>query len=61
MDGEVEVSKKHNLVNITCSKSTIKALEKGVKCVQISQIKDQNDVNDGVFIVKFEHISNFFY
>ena len=46
-----------------CSKLTIEALEQGVKYVQSSQSRQQNDAKDqwhssGVLIVNFEHISH---
>ena len=38
------------LANITCSKSTIKSLEKGVKHVKVNNKKHQNDVNDVILV-----------
>ena len=56
---------KHELTQpvITCSTLTIKTLQQGVKYVQSSQQKHQNEAigrSSGVFIVNFEHIFNFF-
>ena len=49
-------------VTFTCSKSTVKPVENGVKYVSklTPQTPERRGRRSGVFIVKFEHISHLF-
>ena len=49
-------------VTFTCSKSTVKPVENGVKYVSklTTQTPERRGRRSGVFIVKFEHISHLF-